>query len=371
MLKFEEYLDNHPLKKHFDTLCDPDLKLDSHRDEVNRHVMNFVIKYAGKWFGAKVERSNIRYVRDHIANVYGESVAAVDLDFMHGTNHDTATFGEQCLLAARGSAALFKEIAFGATFAHTDSFTGLDLGSGTGILTAAMAIAARRQKIASVHCISVDTQKEAIEKSAQLLGSLGDENTHFSVTRGDITNPELYRPYSTTPPNYIVSETINWSTPPLSFDVEDNEIDPLYVPVDHIEKQIFRNIDPFPEVVQTVAKSVPHFLSLVRGKQIAIFPDFVNNRYRPDHQNGTIALRTSDTPDARPLSDVGREFLQYENFEIPGAEERWSKDDKFAKRIGDLPGHDLAQMIDETYAMMKGKVPKHLIARAIHDMYRK
>ena len=219
MKTLTEYFTETPIRDDFDSLCDSDLSCETDRTQVNELVLNFVIKYLALYLG--VEHAHIAEMRERICELVDEAyeddklynpfLTGVQVDHIYGNDPGVDYFPLSCIADIRQTAAIFKEIMFNKGFTASDTFTGLDFGSGTGILLIAMLIAAKRNAIQEICCKGIEIREMTAGKSRSAISHLmqGDDSNieiiHQNIFRGDFLG-QLLKKF---PPNYIVSETIS------------------------------------------------------------------------------------------------------------------------------------------------------------------
>ncbi len=322
MKKMEDYFTGEPLESDVGTLSDPALDYQVHRETVNERVLNTVIKYLAAYL--KVAYKDIPAMRRHIeALIRQKQEVRVHKDplieLQYGPDHAGEVsdyFPVKCLADIRRTAAVFKEVAFNDRFQTNGRFTGIDWGSGTGILTLAMAIAARRKGVLERLSVGVDLRERAVRNSRRVLKDvLGADEARViceNILRSDILE-QLIKSH---PLNFWVSETISKTTPPIDltrrdfgFSTRDIMYRDKYEACD----------DPFPEFLGKTLNAHPGFLGDVRQGRAAMFPNIANRSYYPHRERSVLTLRTGP---ASPLSlkDIGREFDSYE-----GLDERWRR----------------------------------------------
>lgn len=309
MKRLEDYFTNQPIQEDFEKLCDPELLFDEHREDVNHLTLNFVIKYLAAYL--EVVQGDVRGMRQKIRWLIElrQEVDAKDLSAVREEN-----FALHCLADVRQSAAIFKEVAFNDHFEARDGFIGLDIGSGTGILMMAMAIAARRKGIDQILCVGIERVKKVERQSKEVMGQIVDPQ-QIAVLNENAMRPDLLRNmFDGSVPNYWVSETISRSTPAIDLDKPDFGLSTFDI--------TFRNKheingDPFVEVLDKSLAELPAFTKKVHQGKVAMFPDIFNGFYRPDKDHSRLTLKTGEDPQ-KPLKleDVDEEFMNYEDFDL-------------------------------------------------------
>jgi len=325
MKSFESYYDGQvSLSDTAKALSDPNLSLDKNREDVDVLSLNLVIKFIAAYL--EVSHTDINMIGDSVRAAYEKDPEDVlrfilqSLADMRGLKVesnlvDSDLLALESLLDVRATAVLVREIVFNQNFDTSNfGYVGVDLGSGTGILTLASIIAGRRRQIRSVTVLGVDNQKSAINKSKRVLS--GVANGQFILQHGDILDPGLYDVFRGIPVQSWVSETISEVTPRMRFDGDDVVVSPVF------GKHVFRDLhaDPFPHVLNRTLQGIPSFVAGVKSRRTAMFPDLVNGFYRPDMLNSKLVLRSSDSRTPRSLPDVGDDLNGYEDF---GIHSRW------------------------------------------------
>ena len=319
MKKLDFYYTERPISDDIRDLSDPGLSYEADRSEVNELILNTIIKYLAVYLEIaetdiyKIRTSIFRLIEeskrdDHSFNPYLSGQAVENI---WGMKPGVDYFPLSCAGDIRRTAAIFKEIAFNDRFKADGKFRGVDLGSGIGVLTLAMVIAAQRKGIKDIMCIGVDVRERAAVKSRKALKSTIGEKA--KVIHADLLKDSLLQNIIRgLKPNYWVSETISstaeYSTPELDFQKPDFGLsDP-----EKIRRRKERHHDPFVEFVSETVQAMPDFLDKVQRKEIAMFPDIANGLYVPNKQNSIMHLLTGPT---RPLllHHTGEEFKYYED----------------------------------------------------------
>lgn len=320
MKKLNEYYKNSPIEEDFEKLCDPSLSFHSDRIKVNELILNLIIKYTADYLDIKSNcAQNIRSKIAWLVNL-GNALKAEKAKSDLGDDN----FSLNCLVDLRQTTAIFKEIAFTERFEAKDGFMGLDIGSGTGVLMAAMAIAAKRKGVKDIFCIGIERVKRAVIQSHSPLRRLiGDEN--YAVIHGNALENNLFKLlFENGRPNFWVSETIGRNTPPIDLSRGDFGLDPREIMV---RDKYERNGDPFVEVLGKSMNEIEDFSDSIIKGQIAMFPDIFNGTYQPNREESILFLRTGINPDCPvKLEDTGEEFQDYEDFSIP--QKRWKSEEE-------------------------------------------
>ncbi|MBN2096219.1 hypothetical protein JW752_02350 [Candidatus Peregrinibacteria bacterium] len=313
MKPLEDYFNDRPIQSDVDALSDPKLDFEADRTEVNELVMNLAIKYLAAYL--EVAPADIAVMRGKIHRAIARRkssqanpliVQQYGVD-MAGEGSDD--FPVRCLADSRQTAAIFKEIAFADRFKANGRFVGVDWGSGTGILTLAMAIAARRQRISERLSIGVDLRERAVRHSRRVLKFALDSNETQIICSNILKSrilPDLLKKH---PLHFWVSETISRTTPPIDFERRDFGFTPREI---MYRDKYEASDDPFPEFLGQTMNAMPDFLGRVRRGEIAMFPDIANRLYYPHKEHSLLTLKTG-LKTALRLEDVGREFKDYED----------------------------------------------------------
>lgn len=323
---FEKYYQNRPMRAVVDELSDARLNVDRDREKVNALVMSLVVQYLGEYMAVgsndprkigEVARQKKAAMKAHrTRNQVTERLmmGAMKGDMEAGKSNDDFP-GLDCLMDTASTAALFKEVAFEDRFMRAPYSTGLDLGSGSGILTLATAIAGRRSGARSSHTVGLDRESASIARSTLVVSRLLQPN-EFVFKATDIRVQGLIAAlYQGMPLSLWVSETIQELTPEM--EILHGELVPkgdLRNPAVAFTYIMNSLTEPYFEVLANTLNERPSFEADVKKSVTAMFPDLVNRSYRPDSsKGGTLKLRTSPTPEVSvPLPKVGGEFFAYE-----------------------------------------------------------
>lgn len=318
-LPISEYLLPDNLREVTDQLSDKALNHQREREKVNQLVINLVVKYLAAYMeiaatapeGIQVGIRQRMHDVKHGTEGQQFMLESLQQAFMLGGGGEigatTDRFGLESLIDTGATAAIVKEIIFNRDFdTKAGEFTGVDLGSGTGILTLAMIIAGQRSKARRVEVIGFEKSSEAIRKSGRLLQQLIDpRRTKVLTMRGDILDPRLHEAYGEQNPQMWVSETISTHTPMM--DVFSNGVQ---IPND-ASTAIFmaQNIqmDPFPVVVDRAVTANPQMYKDVLTGRTAMFPNVINGLYKPNGDHGSIHLKTGVGRRVK-LNQIGQEF---------------------------------------------------------------
>jgi hypothetical protein len=206
-----------------------------------------------------------------------------------------------CLYDLQSTAALIQELIFTAMPLNEDgSCEFADLGTGTGILALGSTIAAIRAKASHVtgHCI---------DRVATMLGNTqrfleqAAPGVSFVVQEADLTKPEIYRSLPVDKIRAWTSETINAS------------VGTLLITADGATWTGEALGEPYPEILNLLLKHVPDCYDHVKTGRTLLFPDPINDRYRPHSHKQTLQLLTSNSHASHNrLNKVGADFSAYE-----------------------------------------------------------
>ena len=322
MKPLEEYFNDRSLRSDTESLSDPKLNFETHRTEVNDIIINLVIKYLASYL--KVAHTDILTMRRKIHCMLTQKQSS-DSDPLILAQYGTDIAGEgsdnfpvRCLADIQQTAAIFKEIAFNESFDANGRFVGIDWGSGTGILTLAMAISARRQEIDERLSIGVDVRELAANNSRRVLKeALG--NGEAKILCKDILKSRILQDLLKKHPlHFWVSETISRATPPIDLERRDFGLTTREIMYRDYHEA---SDDPFPEFLDKTMNVLPDFLDRVRVGETAMFPDIANQLYYPHRGWSLLTLNTGLKKPLR-LTDIGREFEGYED--LGGNCKRWS-----------------------------------------------
>lgn len=320
MKTLDQYFTGDSLENDFETLCDPLLEPERDRNFVNATVLSFVVKYLATYCEVDLSqtiqgiRNSILYVV-HMAVMTARNNAALSRDGIEvGIASDH--FSLKCLADIRQTSAIGKEILFNDRFERRDDFYGLELGSGTGILTAFMGMAAKRRRIRDIHCVGIELQQRAAMRSRAALGKifgLGEALVQCADALSPVPYQDSFRNSLGLPrsqaPDFWISETISTSTPSMSLSKENFGLsEPEIIQREFAEK----GGDPFVEVLGKTVREFPDFGERVRREKAAMFPDIFTGDYVPNKVRSTLRLRTGRNRNER-LGMVGEEFARFED----------------------------------------------------------
>ncbi len=329
MKKRTEYFTDSPIQTDITQLSNQDIHFDKNRGEVNELVLNILIKYLIKYLNVK--EGNIEESRRKIEILVNESkdddanfnpyISGQHVENIYGMSPGVDFYPLQCHGDIRKTAAIFKEIAFNDTFRKEGNFYGLDMGSGTGILTLAMAIAARRFGIGKIDCLGIELKELTASRSRNTLKQIiGGEGR---ILHDNLHKKGKLESLLSSMPHFWVSETVMshtlHSTPKLDLYQDDLGLSIT----EKVRQNRILNSDPFVTLLKRTIELIPEFRELVEKGKIAMFPDIVNGLYKPDKDSSRMQLKTG-TGDSLLLHEIGREFDNYEDLELEV--NRWSVD---------------------------------------------
>ncbi len=309
-------------------LCDPALDFERHRDQVNELVLNLVIKYLAKYL--QVDSRDPNSISSGISAKKSNKGPDFDnmLQGLLSGRTDTAslanleTTGINSLIDIRATSSIVKEIIFNQRYTKTDTFVGVDLGCGTGILSLASAIAAKRREVQAIVIAGFDINENLVREARNTLEDT-ISGVRFNLQAVDLESGSFWR-NMTLPLSQWISETIGFITPPIGIEQKDG------IPRVEIQENIesiaslilSSGSDPFPEILAITVRDRPQFVSDVQRGSTAMFPDIINDRYRPNNEQSTLSLTTARNTKHIPLNRVGEEFHQYESPATDGSR-RW------------------------------------------------
>ena len=187
----------------------------------------------------------------------------------------------------------------------------MDWGSGTGILTLAMAIAARRQEVDERLSIGVDVRELAANNSRRVLKEALGNGEAKILCKNILKSRVLQDLLKKHPLHFWVSETISRTTPPI--DLKRCDFGFTAREIMYRDKNEASD-DPFPEFLSKTMNTLPDFLDCVRAGETAMFPDIANQLYSPYRERSLLTLKTGLKKPLR-LIDIGQEFEGYEDLE--------------------------------------------------------
>lgn len=345
-MNLSEYFSNVPIQADIDALSDPSLSYEEHRDDVNQLVLNTVLKYIAEYLEANPQ--DVREIRNKfkeaLAITEGEGELLVKqtlLDLM-GVGiriHKSDLMALQCLADVRSTAAIFKEVAFSDRFQKEGNYLGIDLGSGTGILSLAMGIAARRAEVVDTLIVGLEIQEKAVVRSRRALERILG-NREVLIRNANVLSRGLFHQFEGLPLHAWVSETISIGTPPLGLNGDKLTVLESSKRSRQESMEIVsmsRGTDPFVDILANTLSERPQIVNDVKEGRTAMFPDFFNGNYMPDHEASTLKLRTAKDKRHQLISHVGREFGDYEDLGL--SHRRWNEEvkaDDFTSQMSSL-----------------------------------
>ena len=326
MIILADYFNRSDLMGDFKSLSDPKLDFGRGREAVNRLVLNFLVKYLAAYLEIPSQPTprklaeEIRLVTEF--TVLGALGEYEEMGDVRANSSMGDNYAVRCLYDLRQTAAIFKEIVFSDRFEKRESFFGLDLGSGTGILTMAMVLAARRKGIRNIHCVGIERSSVAVELAAKVAERLGLAK-EIKFVCDDMLKPNLIKKFvQSNPLSYWVSETISIAVP--KFDPFAPGFD-LNLKSPRGRKSELRS-DPFVEVLKKTIDANPDFLENVKSGKTAMFPDMVSGLYMPDGNRSKITLKTG-LGKPLELERLGQEFESYED--LGSKHRRWAREEDY------------------------------------------
>ena len=344
MRSFQTYFDEtRSISDDFNTLCDPNFSHSSHREAVNDCVMNFVLKYLGAYLDLP-DGSKAEAIQEALAKRLETQQEETNFfGLMTGENlyGDSDLFSIQCLGDLHSTAAIFKEIAFAEDFDNqSDSFFGLDWGTGSGILLAAMLVASQRRKLKKTLAVGIDLQKKALENASRACSRFSSEE-NFRFEFGDACDPLLHLELvGGAPLSMWVSETISMTTPHLFLDQNGRVQVDQSMPSLALFNEMDDTMDPYPKILSATLAVSPLAYSRLMRRKMFMFPNPVNATYRPDGAESTLALKTEDGT-ARLLPEIGSEFSEYQDLRAVLEAGRW--------KVGELTA-EITTLLDRLFS---------------------
>lgn len=319
MKSLEELWTKSSLEEDVKVLSNPNVRHDYGRGKVDELVMNTVAKYLARYLD--LASHDVSGFRDQVKGILErKDRMAFEFDQKEGIQYD-AVYGKptpgndaypiRCAADLHRTAAVFKEVAFGGNFVNNGRFIGLDLGSGTGVLTLAMAVAAARRKIKDFYCVGFERSGMAAKRSQETLESVVGKD-HVAVFCRDVRDRNNYSELFKKPIHYWVSETISINTPRLDLRRRNFGLDGDMA----LLRRIDQGSDPFVEALRVSMDELPLFKPYVLKRATAMFPDILNGLYRPDRGRSTLALQTASSQNPVILEQVGRDFEGYGDLDL-------------------------------------------------------
>jgi hypothetical protein len=322
MISLTDYFNGGALIGDFEKLSDPKLNFAKDREVVNRLILSFLVKYLAAYLEIPDQKTpralaeEIRLVTEFtVLGALGEyeEMGDVKANSSMGDN-----YAVRCLYDLRQTAAIFKEIVFNDRFEKREPFFGLDLGSGTGILTIAMVLTAKRKGIEKIHCVGIERSSVAVERATKVAERLG-LGKEIEFVCDDLLKPSLIKKFiQENQLSFWVSETISIAVP--KFDPFAPGFD-LNLKSPRGRKSELRS-DPFVEALKKTIDTAPDFLEDVKSGKTAMFPDIVSRLYAPDGNRSKINLKTG-LGKPLELERLGQEFEAYED--LGSKHRRWAR----------------------------------------------
>ncbi len=317
--RLEDYFDpTVSLNDHIQGLSDTSEFPDPTAEKTNAAVLALVTKYSLDYLG--ITSGSMTEIQLDLDAALAPLALEFNDQFEHVKkkgNLDSFTsdgFAVNCLTDLRATAAVFKEIALNEKFEKKDAFLGMDFGSGSGILSAAMAVSALRSGARKSIIVMLELLPRAVERSSRTVHSIGDIdwNTH----RLNICEEGLYQRFGPYGPflSHCVSETINSNTREVA------SLSPTNVQWKEGKHRGGGGnwIDPYEHVLQHLLKHFVGFYDRVRTGKTAFFPDIINGKLIPaqqGHRSAKLSLDTAPSAKHIPLRKVGSEFDAFQVFE--------------------------------------------------------
>ncbi len=322
MIDHKNYSTPEPLANIVKELSNPGLSQEQHRDDVNRLVMNFVMKFIAEFLDAP--GMAIDELRLHAESIVGSEkdkrgrgIEAVKRMIQHqlerksGLEYQDDSFPIECILDVQATAAIVKEIIFNDRFEKRQDFVGLDLGSGSGILSLAAYITSQRARIQRVLIMGMDRQQKALNKSQEMFRKVAPRAT-FQTIPADIRRPDIMTLFEGLPLSSWISETISTGT--VQIRIQDNDVCVPRSEAAQFAIMLDSLHDPYVEVLANTVRGRRHFIDDVKKGRTAMFPDLANGLYAPNPKDPRITLRTGTAKTAIPLQNIGQEFSEFEDF---------------------------------------------------------
>lgn len=306
-------------------LSNPTLTLQKERSKIHILIVNLLYKYLAEYL--ELDPNDLegiyrgfkeRFERD------GPLAAAIH-DPLH-PNRYTDQFALNCLADIPATAAIFREIIFGETWAKPPKrFYSVEFGSGTGILTLASAILGRRSGLEKPQSVGYECQTQAVECSRRTLSHLlrPDEFhiEHVDLLAGRNSQKAIQQMREIMRPNPVlwIAEIVNVVTGGFRLLDRNPSGKANYKLIMDGDRESLAtlgknmSIDPFIPVLHYTLQADPQFPQKVEEGRVRMWPDPVHRRFYPDPKgNTTIVLTTDICPNRIPLHRIGHEFGMYE-----------------------------------------------------------
>lgn len=266
---------------------------------VNDFISSLVFKYIQAYFGADNICDGLSVLETHIELWWP--------DLIH------ESYALQCLWSITQTSAVLKEIIFHDGFQHNGVFRSCDLWAWTWILSLGSYISWLRSWLQEWIIHLIDHESKSLEKGKEILQTIIWSSFEVNIILGDIRNPEDLARIWKDKIQYWISETISYQTPPFYIDSEQGG---LMIPEEDIMSYgIASVLDPFPEVIANIITHNPNFEKDVKSREVALFPDYVNNLYIPNNEHSTLELATfSHGPQS--LRNTWQEFWHLKAFDV-------------------------------------------------------
>lgn len=299
------------LRRLSNRLSDRSLSLETHRAEIDRLCYLFSLEYLMAYMGTPQgprqrmsQTKDMDHIRTEIARVSGS---------------EGNVAGLMPLLDLRGTAAVVREIIFGENTMKAadgeDAAWSFDLGSGSGVLTLASAIALRRAVPQGRRLsIGFEVSSAALAISRSILTQVL-ERGEFHLLEGDLLRIRTFqdlRPLGA--PKLWTSETFSGVTPPFTLTDSGVELDKTYPEAISSYQSTGIEYDPLPHVISLTLATWRDFAVRVKRGETAMFPDVVNGRFSFEGAWPRISLTTSTDTAPRELQRVGDDFSGFRRF---------------------------------------------------------
>jgi hypothetical protein len=305
------------LQEYYAALSDPDSFPNHASPQVDDMVMGLVTRFTRDYLGIapEVNQEETECRINTMMRIIEEGNREFLMQCLSGNpESDSDIFAVSCLLDTHATAALVKELIFEDRFeCHDDhANVGVDLGSGTGILGAAMAIAMQRKKLRDQYIVLWESSERALTRSRIVLHMMSQALKIKTISE-DLRKPDHYRLFrEECKAIFFVSETISTSTPAIEH-ISRNEVRWRNDERAFLNELLCGTTDPFPSVLSNLVRETEQFFDRVRSGQTALFPNVITGDYIPG-KSAPLRLRTSSDPVHQPLNEIGRDFGRYEAF---------------------------------------------------------